>query len=282
MCIYTTKKEDELQATYYTLENIIEYSNLSCPPPSYEYRNNKINNIYSSSYINTTGSIVIMNAPLKYDNIINRYMPILIPPNFKSLIKKCEENNKYMVVCDLTLLENFDTKKTSHANVLIFDTRRKTIERFDPHGGSEYKYVELVYDKKNKILGRQDFKFGNQKNNKIESTALFNQVYIDTKLKDKFKEIIPEYTYYSTNDTTPYLGPQVKTDEFDGLCVTWSLMYMILRLLNPDMSPPEITIKMIDGTPEELKRKVLRFQKFVIKTLQKEKKKILDMHIKLK
>ena len=32
--------------------------------------------------------------------------------------------------------------------------------------------------------------------------------------KEKFKEIIPNYNYYSTNDTTPYLGPQVKTDKF--------------------------------------------------------------------
>ena len=48
-------------------------------------------------------------------------------------------------------------------------------------------------------------------------------------------------------------------------------MYMVLRLLNPHMKPPEITIKMIDGTPKELKDRILRFQKFIIKTLQNQK-----------
>ena len=51
-------------------------------------------------------------------------------------------------------------------------------------------------------------------------------------------------------------------------------MYMILRLLNPDLSPPEITMNMINGTPEQLKNRILRFQKFIIKTLKSEKKDI--------
>ena len=48
-------------------------------------------------------------------------------------------------------------------------------------------------------------------------------------------------------------------------------MYMVLRLLNPDLSPAEVTIKMIDGTPEQLKNRVLRFQKYIIRKLSKEK-----------
>ncbi len=48
-------------------------------------------------------------------------------------------------------------------------------------------------------------------------------------------------------------------------------MYMILRLLNPDLTPAEVTIKMIDGTPEQLKDRILKFQKFIIRTVSKEK-----------
>ena len=108
--------------------------------------------------------------------------------------------------------------------------------------------------------------------NKKKSKALFNQFLIDKELSNKFKKELPNYTYYGTNDTTPYLGPQIKADEYAGLCVTWSCMYMVLRLLNPDLEPADITIKMIDGTPKELRNRILRFQKFIIRTLSKEKK----------
>ena len=96
-----------------------------------------------------------------------------------------------------------------------------------------------------------------------------NQVLIDTKLASKFKQVLPDYKYFGTNDTTPYLGPQIKADEYDGLCVTWACMYMVLRLLNPDLSPPEVTIKMINGTPDQLRNRILRFQKFIIRSLSK-------------
>ena len=49
---------------------------------------------------------------------------------------------------------------------------------------------------------------------------------------------------------------------------------MVLRLLNPDLEPADITIKMIDGTPSQIKNRILRFQKFIIRTLSKEKESI--------
>jgi hypothetical protein len=210
-------------------------------------------------------------------------MSILMPPNLSQLLSQCENDNKYMVVCDLTLLQSEDFMQTSHANVLVFDIRRKTVERFDPHGGNEYSDVKLAYDSDSvKGYGRKDFmygknnyrknKFGIDKLNKKKSSALFNQLQIDRALSDRFKKELPNYTYYGTNDTTPYLGPQIKADEYAGLCVTWSCMYMVLRLLNPDLEPADITIKMIDGTPKELRNRILRFQKFIIRTLSQEKK----------
>ena len=131
-------------------------------------------------------------------------------------IRNCEKDNKYMVVCDLTLLMTQDFSDASHSNVLIFDTKRKTIERFDPHGANEYSNLKLAYDTERNSTGRKDFKFGNNNNNKLKSSALFNQVSIDLKLKKYMKRVLPNYTYYGTNDTTPYLGPQLKADEYAG------------------------------------------------------------------
>ena len=267
LCIYKNPN-----GTYYTKKDIY-YKNIrfcDVTDPSY----------YEGSTTNTYASIIILNAPQFSKNFSSFKQPsILIPPNFSQLIMNCERDNKYMVVCDLTLLLTEDITSVSHANVLIFDTRRKTIERFDPHGANEYAKVKLAYDPEDTddtLIDRKDFKNGNSRygdvSKKYKSTALFNQIFIDNKLKAKFLEVLPDYTYYGTNYTTPYLGPQIKADEYGGLCVTWSCMYMVLRLLNPDLSPADITVKMIDGKPKEILNRVLRFQKFIVRTLQKQKK----------
>lgn len=262
LCIYKNPS-----GVFYTMENINKMNKLSCPNSS-DYQ--------AGSNVSTYASIVILNAPLNSDNYKKNNMSILFPPNLSELLYNCEKDNKYMVVCDLTLLITTNTLESSHANVLVFDTRRKTIERFDPHGGNEYSDVRLAYDPDSeKEFGRKDFmygkyKFGDNVTKKL-SRALFDQFTIDKGLANKFKQYLPNYTYYGTNHTTPYLGPQIKADDYDGLCVTWSCMYMVLRLLNPDLEPAEITLKMIDGTPKELKNRILRFQKFMIRILSEEK-----------
>ena len=262
------------QGVYYTVKSI------KSPDGLIDYScDRKPSDFYTGSYF-TRGSIYILNA--EYNSKI-KYLQktnigktlILTPPNFSETIKQCEIDNKYMVVCDLTLLSTENVRETSHANALIIDIRRKTIERFDPHGSNQYKLAKLAYDPDNLLTDRKDFKFGNLpnkvKNNLeeklIESNALFNQEKIDEQLKTKMKELLPEYVYYGTNYTTPYLGPQIKSDAYDGLCVTWSTMYMVLRLLNPDLNPAEITLRMIDGRPKDILNRVLRFQKFIIRVL---------------
>jgi len=260
LCIYKN-----LSGTFYTMENIKSQGQSICDI-STDVLKLQFN---AGNITNTYASIVVLNTPRMNQTSSNtKLTQVLIPPNLKQLIKNCEIDGKYMVVCDLTLIQGEDIYEVSHANVLIFDTKRKTIERFDPHGANEYSDVKLVYDTGNigTITGTKDFKFG-----KIKSNALFDQLYVDTKIRNRLQIELPDYTYYGTNVTTPYLGPQVKVDEYKGLCVTWSCMYMVLRLLNPDLSPAEVTIKMIDGTPEQIKNRILRFQKFIIKTLSKEK-----------
>ena len=212
-------------------------------------------------------SFVILNAPKKSDSLkTTDKMNILTPPNLTKLIQKCENDNKYMVVSDLTLIgSNNPRGDDSHSNVLIFDTRRKTIERFDPHGADEYILKKLINDMEEN--SDEDI----LKDLKYVSGAYFNQNMIDKELSTYFNTLLPNYTYNGVNITTPYLGPQLKTDEYSGLCVTWSCMYMVLRLLNPELSPSDVTIKMIDGTPKELKNRLLRFNKYIVNTLSEEK-----------
>lgn len=213
-------------------------------------------------------TIYLFNAPLAYGGAPSWSNPpkLFYPSNLAKIIDNCITDGKRLVVFDLTLLESADPLDTSHANVILIDLNNYIIERFDPHGGNSYKFIKLDNDPTNKIRGRDDF----SKNKNIQSTALFNQADIDDLLNREFGKIFNnKFTYKGVNYTVPYLGPQIKTDALGGLCVTWSCMYIVLRLLNPDMPPYEITKRMIDGTKEQLLDKILRFQKYIINTLKK-------------
>ena len=235
------------------------YKIFSSPPRYYykEYNNNTCESVtgdrawIGGGPMNQYSSIIIINTPT--NNLSDDgNMHIIIPPNLKDKLNICGTDNKDMVICDLTLLPTDDFNLQSHANVLIFDLNRRIIERFDPHGGSVYE------------TNTNNVKFGKE----VKSDATYNQEVIDYQLSKKFKQILPEFKYLGTNETCPYLGPQVKTDAFTGLCVTWSAMYMVLRLLNPQLSPVEITKRMIDGSREVLLNKLLRFQRFAIDTIR--------------
>ena len=197
-------------------------------------------------------SIELINAPKYYRMTVNESpMELLIPPNFKSVINNCSDDNKTIVICELILNRGNLWEPTKHANALVINLFQKTIERFDPYGGNYYIPV------------------GNKSSdNKKLSTAYFNSNEIDDYLTKQFNTILPGYKYLGPDVTCPYLGPQIKTDAFKGLCLTWSTMYMILRILNYKLSPEIITKKMITGTKEQLLSKLLRFQKFMIDTVK--------------
>ena len=146
LCVYKSlDKAVKFKGIYSTEENLINNQFLSCPIGL------KDKKYYYGTMVNTYASIAIINAPYNFDNL-RVDTTVLVPPNLKKQIENCEKNGKYMVVSDLTLLSSDDFSKTSHANVLIFDTRRKTIERFDPHGGNKYADSYLKHDPKNSKL----------------------------------------------------------------------------------------------------------------------------------
>ena len=206
---------------------------------------------------NTYATMMIINVPRRYESIDDKKIKVFTPPNLRETIDKCIKDNKRFVICELALYSDSNLTE-GHANVLIFDTDKKTIERFDPHGSSNFIDVKLEYD-------LFQISFYNEK--MVNIFGMFNNEIIDDKLKKIFRDVLPEYNYIDINTTMPYLGPQVKADEYKGLCGTWSTMYITLRMLNPDMKSSDITKKMIDGTPDALTNRILRFQKFIINKL---------------
>ena len=55
-------------------------------------------------------------------------------------------------------------------------------------------------------------------------------------------------------------GLQARLDAFSGLCVTWAILYMHYRLLNPDIDPKKL-ISYLDK--KATKNFLLRYTKYV-------------------
>ena len=70
----------------------------------------------------------------------------------------------------------------------------------------------------------------------------------------------------------------MKAEIFDrtGYCVTWSLMFTVLRILNPGKSPEAINKHLLDGTSAEIFSKMLKFAKFYSDVLKNKEKYVME------
>lgn len=183
----------------------------------------------------------LYNAPMGDKN--SGVTTLAIHPMIRQYVETCKE--RYLAVAlSLTSSEfGADIYANAHANVLIFDTVKKTIDRYDPHGV----HCEGL------------------------SCPAYNQDKIDNILKKEFKKIIPGYKFIDFSIACPNIGPQMKAEVFDrkGYCVTWSLMFTVLRILNPDKTPEQINNKLLEGTRADIFSKMLKFAKFYADILKK-------------
>ena len=157
---------------------------------------------------------------------------------FNKMIKKCRK--RIIAVSVQLIVEN---KPGTHANMLILDTKKKTVELFEPHG---------------------------KRSEQTTMDSLEGAYNISDKLLKKyFHKFFPDYKYISPQDFLPSYGFQEKIDAYSGLCVTWSTMYLHYRVLNPDLTSKEIT--------KHIKKKVnkeflLKYAKYVEETVKNKNK----------
>ena len=82
---------------------------------------------------------------------------------------------------------------------------------------------------------------------------------------------LKDYTYINYYESCPYIGPQAleaNSEYAHGLCVTWTTLYIVLRILNPKKSQDFIVKKMMEGTPYHILSTLLRFQAFMINVIK--------------
>ena len=189
--------------------------------------------------------------------VLNKYMvrtstafnietnKIYFPPKMKEGIKKCidDEDTRFIF---FTFIIIFSKKcKLSHANIIVIDLVEKTVERFEPYG-------KTVPDDIDDEI-------------QITIDKLFTEFVL------KFINL-GDYEYLSPIKISQKFGIQTVADAYCGMCITISMMYLQLRIMNPDI-PPKIVINNLLKIPrDELLKKVLRYAKYVENTLKHEKK----------
>lgn len=228
--------------------------NESCGHINYHYQN--FDNIYSYFkiilYKFTKFSILcIPNFVMRYYNYIDKAALlieletelIVYGNKMREAIKKCRKNKlARFIFFTLILKINVDN---NHANIVVIDIEKKTVERFEPHGSSFY------------------FNKDSYKKNNIVNYLFVNEILPNLGLR--------KYEYIPPENISPKLGIQAKADAFCGMCVTISMMYLHLRLLNPDIDQKKLVKYLLKKDKNKLKNIILRYAKHIEKTLKKYK-----------
>jgi len=109
-----------------------------------------------------------------------------------------------------------------HANALIIDKVKKTYELFDPYGKTRRS--------------------------------------IDEWFNNDFREMadLQDYTYLSPMILCPNLGPQYIAEKpapksERGYCMSYTFMYIQMRLANPELSPQTVVEILLSKSPQELR-----------------------------
>ena len=96
------------------------------------------------------------------------------------------------------------------------------------------------------------------------------------------KEVMPrleleDFKYLSPKDLSPYMGVQSHADAYCGMCVTISMMYLHLRILNPDISQKKLVKFLIKRDKKKLRSMILKYAKHVENTLKYNEEYVLEL-----
>lgn len=207
----------------------------------------KISDFKDYDYFAPENHANLYNAP--NENCCIGPTTFVIHPDIDKKVRNCKERYLAMALSLSTSALGIGFYTGGHSNVLIFDTVSKTVDRYDPHG------THCGYG----------------------SCPSYDQAGVDAYLKKEFKKILPEYKFIDFSVVCPNIGPQLKGEKFDrvGYCVTWSLMFTVLRILNPGKSPDKINKQILNGDSAEIFSKMLRFAKFYSDIIKEKGTKIM-------
>lgn len=155
-------------------------------------------------------------------------LALSMPAKFDAYLARCRDKGQRFVVCNFGLYRGH-TLEHGHANGLVFDLHTNTIERYEPYGRE--------------------------------------RDGVDRELAARLTARLPGWRYVGV-DAGPTRGAQSVADSYDGMCVTFSLMYVLLRVLNPDVSARDVHASVRAVPPALLRATALRLNRHAIDALR--------------
>ena len=153
-----------------------------------------------------------LDYPYKLDfsniEIMWCYQKMFFPSFFDDIIKRIYNDSKYIVI-PIGIITSIGT----HANIIFWHIKNKTVERFEPNGSN----------------------FPNKLN--------YNPVLLDSLLENKFKQIDENIIYYPPYKFLPNISFQkiegleikkCKIGDPNGFCGVWCIWWVYQRMLNID------------------------------------------------
>ncbi len=170
----------------------------------------------------------------------DRFGTLYVHKFLDTKIKDCLKTDKRFVVVML----NTYISGPPHANVLIYDKKHKSIERFDPNGYNKTSMGSY----QNKVMDKDIKKY-------FETITKIN-TYIGP------VDFCPTWKEWKTRNVAHQkIQGLEKFKEFKGSCATWTLWYIDLRLLNPNVARESIIKKSI----KDINEGSSSFTSFIIK-----------------
>lgn len=150
---------------------------------------------------------------LEWDHKMKQF---LVPIRFWEGVRKCLESGARFIVLPLGLI--------NHANFLIYDTKTKEMERFEPYG-----FVDLYYS------------YSSILEDSIKE--LFNK-----NIKDMIKIVYKPLNFCPYNSFQRIQEREKKwhINDPNGFCMIWSAWYADTRLSNPNKSREKVIKMSID------------------------------------
>jgi ankyrin repeat protein len=239
---------DILHNVIYTITMLKKYQNLGVPF-QYFFKDKKMsdkiilenNDVFKYQHEFTISNLIKIYTDTFYE--LSPYLIVwrskyqyYINPNLNIYLKKLLFNkNIRFIMLKLTLITDLGT----HANIIIYDKQKNTLERFEPYGVVPY----LDSNELDEMLE----KWGKD---------VLNAKYWSP--KDIFKNIGNIGFQTISNDSKQ---ESRKLGDPAGYCLAWTFWYLEMRINNPEVTPNELLEKSLKKILE--KDSVNRSQLFV-------------------
>lgn len=228
-----------------------------------KYLGNKYKNLYIPKY-NKPLDLIIYNNTMTYpDDILKNYHNFAwiivwndinnysIHPYLNKLIKDNMDKYDYAICCLSLKLPSGGL----HASMIVYDFKRKIIERFEPYGNTEYMDMDI-------------------------DTILSKELTVDNLKYYPPGKYFPVAGFQTLSDENNMLN--LKLGDFGGYCLAWSLWYVEHRLKNTEIDPKILirkTINRFNGMNIKPNEYIRNYANYINKYRVKWLKKILPENL---